>query len=606
MCGIFGYIGLKNAVNVTLAGLKKLEYRGYDSAGIATLQDQEILFCKEVGKLAVLERAIRAKGWNTHIAIGHTRWATHGIPSAINAHPQFDSDYTVAIIHNGIFENQAVLRKSLLAKGAVFISDTDTEVVAHLIADHYDGDLYAAVCEIVPLLEGAFAFVALHRDHPDQLIAVSNYAPLVIGLGDQETFVSSDIHAFAMHTKRVLFLDHGEIARLSAGEAKIFNKAGEEVRKSAVTMEIHSEELTKGGFEHYTLKEIYQQPQALQDTLAHRLLEEYGSAQFGAAFDVSEFVGIERILILGCGSSWHAGLLGGYMLEDRARIPVQVEVASEFRYKNPIVPQGTFVIALSQSGETADTLAAIREVKAKGSKVVAICNVPGSTMARESNAVILQHAGTEVGVCSTKAFTSQVVILALLTLLMARTHHMSKQEGQEWIRALRQLPGEVQIVLDQAPLIEKIAKKYAKYDNAFFIGRRYMFPTSLEGALKLKEISYVNASGYPAGELKHGPLALLSENCPVIAFCGNKATFHKMQSNLTEAAARGSPLLAIAEIGQEVEHLTDDVIWVPPTLDELAAVPAVVAAQLFAYYVAKQRGTDIDKPRNLAKSVTVE
>jgi glutamine---fructose-6-phosphate transaminase (isomerizing) len=608
MCGIFGYVGSNNAVDIILKGLKRMEYRGYDSSGIAGVKEGQILFCKEVGKLIVLEQEVRSTGLELEVGIGHTRWATHGVPSKINAHPQLDAKHTVAIVHNGIIENHETLRRALKNKGVTFTSDTDTEVVAHLIASFYEGDFLKAVQKASALLEGAFAIAVIHKNHPDQIIAIANQAPLVIGIGTQEAFIASDSHAFSAHTREVIYLEDGEIALVMADKIEVFDATMNQVAKERAALSGHSEEVSKGDFEHYTLKEIHQQPQTIRNALSSRFLEGYGTVNFeGVNFDVNELLSVERVLILACGTSWHAGLVGAYMIEDRARIPVQVEISSEFRYKNPIIQHGTFVIAISQSGETADTLAALREVKAKGAKVLAICNVQGSTIAREADATIFLKAGPEIGVCSTKAFTSQVVVLALLTILMARMRHMSKQEGQDFLHALQKLPDQVQQVLNHSAHIQALAKKYAKYENFFYIGRRYMLPTSLEGALKLKEISYINANGYAAGEIKHGPIALLNSECPVVALCGNKMTFNKLLSNLTEVKARKAPLIAIAEEGEEkLEGIADDIIWVPETIDELATIPTTVACQLLAYYIAKERGADIDQPRNLAKSVTVE
>lgn len=606
MCGIFGYVGPQKAIDIVLGGLKRLEYRGYDSAGIAGIDHGKILFCKEVGKLSVLEAEVKSAKLNLDTVIGHTRWATHGVPSKVNAHPHLDEKQSLALVHNGTIENHESLRRKL--KGVKFTSDTDSEVVAHLISSFYQGDILKAVQQVVPLLEGSYAIALIHKDHPNQIIAFANHLPLVIGVGNNEAFVASDSHAFAAHTREVIFVSNAEIAVVKPNKLEVFNSSMEQINKSKQKLGFAVEDLNKGNYEHFTLKEIFQQPQTIRSALGNRFLQEYGSATFeDVRFDLNELLGVERILILGCGTSWHAGLIGAAMLEDRARIPVEVEISSEFRYKNPIVPRGTFVIAISQSGETADTLAAVREVKAKGAKVLAICNVQGSSLVRESDATLFLHAGPEIGVCSTKAFTSQVTVLALLTVMMARMRHMSKQEGQEFLNALQMLPDQVQTVLNQAGYIESIAKKYAKYDNFFFMGRRYMFPTSLEGALKLKEISYINANGYPAGEIKHGPISLLNEKCPVVALCANKSTLTKLQSNLSEAKARGAPVIAIAEEGlDKVEGIADDIIWVPQTIDEIAAIPTTIATQLLAYYIARERGADIDQPRHLAKSVTVE
>lgn len=607
MCGIFGYIGSKNAVKVVLDGLKCLEYRGYDSAGLAGIKEGKMTFHKEVGKVAVLEQELNKHNHDLPVAIAQTRWATHGRVTKENAHPHLNESQSLALVHNGIVENHDHLRKHLQAQGFKFLSDTDTEVIVHLITSHYEGDLLNAVQKSVSQLKGAYGLALVHCDHPDQIIAVAHEAPLVIGIGEQEAFVSSDPNAFAFHTKQAIYLSNSEIAVIKANSQQVYNTESQ-IDKESHFLAYDVDEISKGNFEHFTLKEIFDQPQAIRNALLSRFLPEYGTAIFEElTFNQSDLLTVERILILGCGTSAHAGQVAAYLVEDKARIPVQVEISSEFRYKNPILLPGTLVIAISQSGETADTLAAVREVKAKGAKVLALCNVPGSTLAREADNTIFLKAGPEIGVCSTKAFTSQVVILSLLTLLMARMRHMSKNEGQEFLKSLLQLPEQVASILSQSGNIEKIANKYAHYENAFFLGRRYMFPTSLEGALKLKEISYINANGYPAGEIKHGPIALINENCPTIALCTNQATYEKLLANLMEVKARQGRILAIAmKRDFHLEEIVDDVIYLPETIDELAVIPTIVAIQLFAYFVAKNRGEEIDQPRNLAKSVTVE
>ena len=607
MCGIFGYVGSKDPVKVVIQGLKGLEYRGYDSAGIAGIKGGNILFCKEVGKITKLEQEVERVGLHLDLAIGQTRWATHGKVNQLNAHPHFDEARSLAIVHNGIIENHDQLRRELRAKGVQFVSETDSEVIAHLIASCYEGDILSAVQRAVPMLKGSYAIVLVHRSFPGQLVAIAHECPLVIGIGNDEAFISSDPHAFAFYTRQAIYLSNAEIAVIRADSQEIYN-AQQQIVKESQLIETIAGISSKGDFAHYTLKEIYDQPQAIRNALLARFLTEYGTAIFEELqFSTTELLNVQRILILACGTSWHAGYVAAYMLEDKARIPVQVEISSEFRYKNPIVPPGTFVIAISQSGETADTIAAMREVKAKGVPVLAICNVQGSTLAREADSTLFLKAGPEIGVCSTKAFTSQVVVLALFTLLMARMRHMGKTEGQEFLEALLKLPEQVEAVLAQAPLIEQIAKKYAAQENFFYIGRRYMYPTALEGALKLKEISYINANGYPAGEIKHGPIALINECCPTVAFCANRVTFEKLASNLMEIKARHGKVIAIAEEGQkEVEKEVDDLILVPATIDELAAISCTVVGQLLAYYIARERGADVDHPRNLAKSVTVE
>lgn len=608
MCGIFGYIGPKNPEKVVLEGLKRLEYRGYDSAGVAGIEKGQIRSAKEVGKISSLEKELNKEHWHLELAIAQTRWATHGKPSKVNAHPHFNSDRSLALVHNGIVENHDVLRQSLKKQGIECISDTDTEVVAHLIGTFYEGDLLEAVRKTMPLLKGSYAFSIIHKDFPDQIVAVAHDCPLVLGVGKGESYISSDSNSFASLTRDVHYLENGEYAVVKKEGITIYDASLKKLDKKLHTLDFTAEDGNKGRFAHYTLKEIHEQPQTIRNALQSRLIEDYGTATFeGLDFDLTEFQGIQRILILACGTSWHAGYVAAYMIEDKARIPVQVEISSEFRYKNPIVPPGTLTIAISQSGETADTIAAVREVKAKGGKVLALCNVQGSTLVREADMCIYLRAGPEVGVCSTKAFTSQVTVLALFTLLLARTRHMSKQEGQDFLKALRMLPEQIQSVLDNAHHIETIAKKYAHYNNFFFLGRRYMYPTSLEGALKLKEISYINANGYPAGEMKHGPIALINEDCPTVALCANQMTYDKLLSNLMEVKARSGKIIAIAEEDEEgLNDIADEIIRIPSTIDELSAIPTTVVTQLLAYYVARELGADIDQPRNLAKSVTVE
>lgn len=610
MCGIFGYIGPKDSVKITLAGLKKLEYRGYDSAGIAGVKDGQILHCKEVGKVSILESMVTQSHLSLDIAIAQTRWATHGKPSKINAHPHFDQKQSLALVHNGIIENHAALRKMLAEKGIDCISQTDTEVVAHLVGLFYEGNILKAVQKAVSLLKGAFAIALVHRDFPDQIIAIAHDAPLLIGIGDKEAFVSSDSYAFAAHTREVIYLANSDIAVVHADKVAIYDATHSKVSRKSEILTIAAEDSSKGHFEHYTLKEIHEQPQTIQRALMSRCNDEFGTAEFEELdSSVVDLMSVERILIVACGTSWHAGCLAQYLFEDKARIPVQVEIASEFRYKNPVIPPNTLAIAISQSGETADTVAAVRELKAKGSKVLSICNVQGSTLVRDSDTSIFLRAGPEIGVCSTKAFTSQVTVLALLCLMMARMRHMGKRDGQDFLQALRVLPEKVQTILDNSHHIETIAKKYSCFQNFFFLGRHYMFPTCLEGALKLKEISYINANGYPAGEMKHGPIALINEECPTVALCANQATFSKLQSNLMEVKSRNGPIIAIAEKDSLEEHLyevANDIIWVPESIDALAPILTTIATQLLAYYIAKERGAEIDQPRNLAKSVTVE
>ncbi len=609
MCGIFGYVGMKDPVAIAIEGLKKLEYRGYDSAGIAGVKDGKIIDCKEVGKVSILESEVNNIKLQLDVSIAHTRWATHGEPSRINAHPHFDTSHSIALVHNGIIENHGELKKYIINQGITFTSETDTEVIAHLISINYEGDIVKAVQKTVPMLQGAYAIALVHKDHPDLIVAVAHESPMVIGVGVDEAFISSDSQAFAPHTREVVFLSNSEIAVVRANKLEVFNLEMKPVEKALEKLLHGSNDSSKGEFEHFTLKEIFEQPQSIKNAYATRFMQEYGTAYFeGLSDNLQELHPIERILILACGTSWHAGCVAAYMIENMARIPVQVEISSEYRYKNPIVEKNTLVIAISQSGETADTIAAVRELKAaKGAKIFSLCNVQGSTLVRESDYTIFLHAGPEIGVCSTKAFTSQIVILSLFSLQLARMRHMNREQGKDFLEELQKLPDHVKKILGNAEHIQKIAKKYAKYENFFFLGRQYMYPTSLEGALKLKEISYINAVGYPAGEMKHGPIALISSDCPTVALCANERTFKKMKSNLLEVKARKGPIIAIIEEGQEeVTEIVDDVIIIPRTIDPLSTVTTTIVTQLLAYYVALERGEEIDQPRNLAKSVTVE
>lgn len=608
MCGIIGYIGNRNVVDVTIQGLKKLEYRGYDSSGIAGLRNGELLYNKQVGKISELEKEIKKKNLELDLAIAHTRWATHGKPNRGNAHPHFNSGHCLALVHNGIIENHSSLRDMLVKKGVVFHSDTDTEVIAHLISDFYRGDLLKAVMETIPLLKGSYAIALIHRNHPGKIIGIANESPLVIGIGREEMFLASDTHAFAGSAHSAVYIESGEVAVIERDGYEVYDSMMTPISKESRELIHQAEEVTRGEFDHYTLKEIFEQPQALRSALTARGIDEYGTAKFDTLnIEMSELLSVQRIIILACGTSYYAGHIGEYMLEELARIPTQVEISSEYRYKNPIVPEGTLVIAISQSGETADTLAAFRELKAKGATVLTICNVHDSSIAREADSCLYLRAGIEIGVCSTKAFTSQVGVLALFTLMMARMRHLGRDDGQAFLNEIKKLPEHVEKVLESSDQIQAIAKKYAHYDNFFYLGRRYMFPGALEGALKLKEIAYINANGYPAGEMKHGPIALIGPDCPTVALTNDRYTYEKMLSNLMEVKARSGPIIAIAEEGAEgLEEVADDLIRVPKTRDEIAVIPATIATQLLAYYIALERGTEIDQPRNLAKSVTVE
>lgn len=610
MCGIFGYIGPKKPTDVCITGLKFLEYRGYDSSGIAGIKEGELHSCKETGKISALQNSVEGLAMELDLAIAHTRWATHGKPSKENAHPHFDQANSIAVVHNGIIENHFALREMLKEKGHTFYSETDTEVIAQLVSHFYEGNFVQAVQKTLSHLKGFWALALIHKDHPDQIIAASRENPLAIGTSSsrKECFISSDVNAFHEPDLDVMFLRNDEMAVITTEEVTVFDASLSLVTKTTEKLEFDNQSLTKNGFDHFMLKEIFEQPDTIRQALHGRFLEDFGTAEFdNFSFTPQELSSVKRILILACGTSWHAGCIAASLLEEKARIPTQAEIASEFRYKNPIISEDTLVIAISQSGETLDTIAAVREVKAKGAKILAVCNVRNSTLTREADACLFLRAGPEISVCSTKAFTSQLTVLSLFTLLMARLRHMSKEEGKKFLTELQDLPGKVELVLQQKDAIRRLAAKYAKFDHFFFLGRNYMHATSLEAALKLKEISYIHAVGYPAGEMKHGPLALVCPQLAVVGLCGNKRTMDKMTSNLMEAKSRGAPILVFATEGtEEVIAMADDILWLPASCDELASIIFSVATQLFAYYIAIERGTEIDQPRNLAKSVTVE
>lgn len=582
-----------------MKGIKNLEYRGYDSAGAAAIVDGQLRVKKEVGKVALLESSLAQENWQASIAIAHTRWATHGSPTLANAHPHYDAGHQCVVVHNGIIENDEALRTTLKQQGIIFASETDTEVISQLIGTLYRGNLLEAVQAAVPYLHGAFAIAVVHQAHPDELIVVAQKSPLCIGVGEGEMFVASDPGAFVKYTRRAMYLHGAEVARLTANTIEVFNEQGQRIMKPIEEVGFAVEDVSKGQFPHYMLKEIYEQPQTIQNALLSRL-----------SADTAHFEGchiawkeVQHIIILACGTSYHAGLIAAYMLEEYARLPVHVEVSSEFRTRTPIVLPGTLVVAVSQSGETADTLAAMRELKGRGAQLLGICNVQGSTMAREVDHCLFLRAGPEVGVASTKAFTSQLVVLTLMTLQLARLRGLPLEEGEAISTALRALPAQVQTILAQRPHIQAIARRYHTYDHFFYLGRRYMFPTALEGALKLKEIAYVNANGYPAGEMKHGPIALIDPQCPTVACMGDRQTFSKMLSNLREVKARHGKVIALSPTELS---LADDVILIPQTRDELSPILTTLATQLLAYEIAILRNCEIDQPRNLAKSVTVE
>lgn len=616
MCGIFGCSlpaetqESSNSVDTCLEALFLLEYRGYDSSGIAGVIDGKIKSCKRAGNVHFLKSAIIQKKLHLDTAIAHTRWATHGTPSEENAHPHFDHKRMVALVHNGIIENHAAVRNQLERAGILFRSDTDSEVIAQLISHLYNGDLHLTVKRALERLQGSLAIAVIHVNHPDQIVATARKSPLAVGIDRKKLgyYVCSDAHALKSKSVDLFYLKDNEIAILNRKEFKVYDAQGSEVSKQIEPLEIKSHKISKEGYEHFMLKEIFEQPRAIERAMHGRIDREFGTAVFeGLKLDEKKLLAINHILVVGCGTSWHAGCIAASFLESVARIPTKVEIASEFQYTDPVISKNTLVIAISQSGETADTIAAIRTAKEKGAHVLGICNVDHSTIFRKSDSCLFLNAGPEISVCSTKVFTSQLTVLALFTLLMARLRHLDKKEGLSFLKELNLLPNIVNQVLSRFGMIEKFAKRYAHYEHFFFLGRRYMFQTSLEAALKLKEISYLNAVGYPAGEMKHGPLALVNPDLAVVGMCGNVQTIDKMLSNLMEVKSRGGNILAFAPRGiKELEKITSDIFYLPKVSDIFASIPYSVAAQLFAYTIAKIRGTEIDQPRNLAKSVTVE
>ena len=610
MCGIFGYVGPRNPAKMCLQGLKRLEYRGYDSAGLAGILEGKILACKEIGKIHALESALERQQESLELAIAHTRWATHGEPSKENAHPHFDETHSVAVVHNGIIENHSALRERLRSKGKIFYSGTDTEVIAQLVADCYEGDLLKAVQQTLSYLKGFWGIALIHKNHPNQIIAAAKENPIAVGFNPLtfEAFVSSDANAFDDPHLDVFFLENGEVAIITPTEVSVLDKNSNVVTKITQRLQIDASAISKNGYPRFMLKEIFEQPETVHQTFHNKLDFSSGTAVFNElTFSAKELKEIDKVVILACGTSWHAGEIIAALFEDKGRLSARAEIASEFRYKNPFISPKTLIIAISQSGETLDTIAAVREVKAKGAKVLGICNVRNSTLTREADCTLFLQAGREVSVCSTKAFTSQLTLLSLFVLYMARLRQMGLEEGRAFLTEIERLPSMITQVLHLHEPLQKLAKKYASYQQMYFLGRHYMYATSLEAALKLKEISYINAQAYPAGEMKHGPIALVDPSLAVIGLCGNMHTLEKMLSNLTEIRARSAPVLAFAPAGcTEIEEVATDVVYLPLVPDFLASIPYSVAGQLFAYYVALERGTDIDQPRNLAKSVTVE
>lgn len=619
MCGIVGYVGFQGANDVLLDGLRRLEYRGYDSAGTAVLtQENRICVTKAVGRIKSLESVVDQCPSTSTIGIGHTRWATHGAATKVNAHPHCDTDQIAAICHNGVIENYYTLKERLQAEGYEFQSDTDTEIIVALIARHLqmvDDDpkspyarLILAVKEATIQLQGTYGLVVLFKDHPDVLIASRLGSPLVIGIGKEENFVASDASALAGKTDKIVYLADHQVALVTRDSIEITHRDTGRITPSIQSFAMDEAEVGLNGFEHFMLKEIFEQAESVRNTMRGRINENEATAVFGGLnLSLQELRKTKRIILTACGTSWHSALVGEHMIEEIARIPVEVEYASELRYRNPPLEDGTVVFSITQSGETADTLAALREIKRKGIPSLAICNVVGSTIAQESDGGIYLHAGPEIGVASTKAYTCQCTALAMLAIHLGRIRDCSYDQGRKLIQDLQQLPEMIDAALDANAQIKSIAEKYQSANNFLYLGRQANFPTALEGALKLKEISYIHAEGYPAAEMKHGPIALVDEQTPSVFVMPNGYIYDKVVANLEEIKARGGPVIAVTDVeDRRIDRIADDVIRIPKVNDFIQPMVAAIPLQLLAYHIAVLRGCDVDKPRNLAKSVTVE
>ncbi len=613
MCGIVGYIGGKPATPVLIEGLKRLEYRGYDSAGVCVCLAGELVVCKDVGRVMHVEQQVLADSRFNFATVGiaHTRWATHGEPSQANAHPHFDGPGRIALVHNGIIENYATLKQFLLNKGHVFRSQTDTEVLVHLVSEIYnDGakSLEAAVQAALREVTGTYGIAVMCADEPDKIVAARKGSPLIVGVGTDEYIVASDASAIIAHTSNVIYLNDNEMAVFTRDGMRTLTTDNVPITKEVEQIEWTLEEIAKGGYDHFMLKEIFEQPEAIRNCLRGRLDLRDNRIQLGGLGGISrDLVKTRKIVISACGTAWHAGLVGEYLFEDLARIPTEVEYASEFRYRNPIIEDGTVFLAISQSGETADTLAALREAKEKGALVLGIVNAVGSTIARETDAGVYIHAGPEIGVASTKAFTCQVVVETMIALALGRRRFMSQNTMSQYLNALNEIPDKIETILALSDTIRQVVAEYADRENWLFLGRGYNYPIALEGALKLKEISYIHSEGLPAAEMKHGPIALIHEGMPVVFVAPRCGTYDKIISNIEEVKARRGRVIAVATEGDtQIRQYADHVFYVPDTLAPLQPLLTVVPLQLLAYHAAVARGCNVDKPRNLAKSVTVE
>ncbi len=613
MCGIVAYLGPKNAYEIGIKGLQRLEYRGYDSSGVAIVKEKSVKVFKQKGKVQDLIDFTKDKDVNGNLAIGHTRWATHGLPNNVNAHPHQSGDKKISLVHNGIIENYSILKEELQLRGHKFKSETDTEVLVHLIEEIYKNskhNLFDAVRLALNEVIGAYAIVVISNENPDELIAARKSSPLVVGIGEGEYFCASDATPIIEYTKNVVYLEDGEIAQISLKNGFKLKTIENQTKTPYIQeLEMHLETLEKGGYDHFMLKEIYEQPQSILDSMRGRISISKGNVVLGGISDYEEkLVNAKRLIFIACGTSWHAGLVGEYLFEEIARIPVEVEYASEFRYRNPIINEDDVVIAISQSGETADTLAAIKLAKERKATLIGICNVVGSSISRETHCGSYTHAGPEIGVASTKAFTAQVTILTLMSMMIGkRKGTISNKRFNRLLVEMSTIHEKLEIVLKQNDLIEKIAKIYHKSSNALYLGRGINFPLALEGALKLKEISYIHAEGYPAAEMKHGPIALIDEEMPVFVIATKDSSYEKIVSNIQEVKARKGKIIAIVSQGDsEVKKIADHYIEIPHCDELLVPLLATVPLQLLSYHIALMRGCNVDQPRNLAKSVTVE
>jgi glucosamine--fructose-6-phosphate aminotransferase (isomerizing) len=616
MCGIFGYIGNKESLPFIVEGLKKLEYRGYDSAGVATLDHGKLFTSKCQGKIADLEKLLEERPIKGEVGIGHTRWATHGSPSTENSHPHLDCKDEIALIHNGIIENYLEIRRALADEGHKFRSTTDTEVIVHLIEKNMkglpagrQGSLEEAVRKSVKELKGSFAIAVISKKEPDKIIAVKKGSPLILGIGEDEFYLASDIPALIKYTGKVIALADEEVISVTKDNYRITDFEGNLVTKKVTLVSWDPVSAEKGGYSHFMLKEIHEQPKALRETIAARIKPDSATIHFDELnLTEEEIFAIDRIVFTACGTSWHAGLVGEYLMEQFVKVPAEVEYAAELRYRHPVMNERTLVIAISQSGETADTLGAVMEAKTRNAKVISICNVVGSSIARESHGVIYTHAGPEIGVASTKAFTTQLAVIYLLSIHLGVVRNtLSEPEAKELIRGLLSVPHKIEEILQKEEAIKEISERYFRSTNALYLGRGKGFPIALEGALKLKEVSYIHAEGYPAAEMKHGPIALIDKNMPVVVLALSGRRYEKIMSNIEEVKARGGIVIAIATEGNHVlSEKADEVFYVPDINEDLSPLLAVIPLQLLAYYIAVKRGCHIDQPRNLAKSVTVE